>query len=388
MSQRSATTGRPPRPSGARIAPTGPAGRQELSRHDRDQRNQRFLIIGAVVLTVLVVLILAGAWLVDTFVRAGDVAATVSGQPITTRQVADEARATVPLIEGQLRQQYGAGRPAVLAQQLEMQKRGLPEQALDAIIEQHLLQAEAARRGLTVTPEDLEARIRQSVAEFEHFSAEPEPAAEPTLEPSPPPGTTPTPVPTLEPGAFQGALRRQLERFNLSESRYRDLMSRQVLSEKVRESVASDVPATQEQVRARHILVANEEQAREVLRRLEEGADFATLAQELSTDPGSKDKGGDLGWFPRGVMNAPFQDAAFSLQPGQRSGIVSSPNGFHVIEVVERDPNRPLEPALLEPLKARGYSEWLTAQRSSAQVQRDFNASEREWVLRQIGVRP
>jgi peptidyl-prolyl cis-trans isomerase D len=105
-----------------------------------------------------------------------------------------------------------------------------------------------------------------------------------------------------------------------------------------------DVP---EQVRARHILlklapdasdaeVAKvEARARAVLKRLRAGEDFAKVAKEVSEDPGSKDKGGELGLFRRGQMVKPFEDAAFSLEPGSLSDLVRSDFGIHIIQVEE-----------------------------------------------------
>jgi len=78
------------------------------------------------------------------------------------------------------------------------------------------------------------------------------------------------------------------------------------------------------------------EKAEQVLQRVKAGEDFAKLATEFSADPGSKEKGGDLGWFGKGRMMQAFEAAAFALQPGQISDLVETPYGFHIIKVEER----------------------------------------------------
>lgn len=105
---------------------------------------------------------------------------------------------------------------------------------------------------------------------------------------------------------------------------------------------------TPEQVHARHVLVSlargADDAAKAAARaridsaraRIEAGEDFAAVAREVSDDPGSKERGGDLGFFARGQMVREFEDAAFALEPGKLSDIVTSDFGLHLIRVEEK----------------------------------------------------
>src|SRR3954452_6144174 len=105
--------------------------------------------------------------------------------------------------------------------------------------------------------------------------------------------------------------------------------------------------STPEQVRASHILLKTEgkdeaavrKQAEDILKQAKApGADFAALAKKYSEDDGSKENGGDLDYFPKGRMVPEFEQAVFSMQPGQISDLVKSQFGFHIIKVVDHKP--------------------------------------------------
>jgi peptidyl-prolyl cis-trans isomerase C len=141
-----------------------------------------------------------------------------------------------------------------------------------------------------------------------------------------------------------------------------------------RERVASQPPETE--IRARHILVADEATAKAIIEELKAGKDFAELARERSTDPGSKDEGGDLGFFTRDRMVEDFARAAFALQPGQFSQEpVRSQFGWHVIRVEE---SRPLPVPTLQDmdgqirqfLSRRAQAEVIGRLRAAARIER------------------
>lgn len=129
--------------------------------------------------------------------------------------------------------------------------------------------------------------------------------------------------------------------------------------------------AVEEQIKVSHILVDSAEEAQEIRRMLSQGKEFADLAKERSTDPGSKDQGGDLGLVGRGEMVEEFEQAAFALQPGQISDPVESEYGFHIIKVHEKTAARPgtleenqaeIKDTLLQQKMESEYPAWLDKQ--------------------------
>lgn len=143
---------------------------------------------------------------------------------------------------------------------------------------------------------------------------------------------------------------------------------------------------TPERVDARHILIksdasndaAMKAKAQGILKQLEAGGDFAKLAQANSDDPGSKDKGGELGWLQRGQTVPEFEKSAFSLQPGQTSGLVKTEYGYHIIQVEKHEAAHlqtfdEVKPKLIDEYMQRESSDDLQkeADRAAAEMHQD-----------------
>ncbi|MET0666953.1 MAG: peptidylprolyl isomerase [Methyloceanibacter sp.] len=142
-------------------------------------------------------------------------------------------------------------------------------------------------------------------------------------------------------------------------------------AKKVYEEKIKEIKPEQE-VRARHILVDTEDDAKAILERLNKGEDFATLAKEKSKD--SNAEGGDLGFFTRGQMLKPFEDAAFALDVGKISDPVQTQFGWHVIKVEEkRDQALPsfdqVKEAIIAQLVQQKAQEVVTGLRDAANIE-------------------
>jgi peptidyl-prolyl cis-trans isomerase C len=136
----------------------------------------------------------------------------------------------------------------------------------------------------------------------------------------------------------------------------------------------------QEEVRARHILVEGEDEAKAILEQLKGGADFAKLAKEKSKDPGAAE-GGDLGYFTKDQMVPEFADVAFKMYPGQLSNPVKTQFGWHVIKVEDKRIKQPPEFEKVKDqieayLARKAQSDFITKLRQSAKVERFDNAAE------------
>ena len=132
--------------------------------------------------------------------------------------------------------------------------------------------------------------------------------------------------------------------------------------------------AGQQEVRARHILVKTEDEAKAIVAELKKGADFAELARQKSTDPGASE-GGDLGYFPKDEMVPEFADAAFKLEKGQISEPVHTRFGWHIIKVEDKRERQvpafdQVRDQLATHLVRKAQAELITKLRADAKVER------------------
>jgi foldase protein PrsA len=100
---------------------------------------------------------------------------------------------------------------------------------------------------------------------------------------------------------------------------------------------------------------------------LEAGEDWAALAAEYSQDTSNKDNAGDLDWFPRGMMVAPFEEVAFTLEPGETSDLVQTDFGYHIIQVLEKG-TRELDEQTYSSMVQQAFQDWLDEQRANAET--------------------
>jgi foldase protein PrsA len=255
--------------------------------------------------------------------------AVVDGEAISTALYQQELKRALYMVTSQYGVDWNDPQNQVPLPELQ-------QQVLDQIIERVVLRQLASKEGVSIDSQTVEtetvalqARVQQS-GQFADWAA-------------------------------------FLQQNGLTEESVRSLMADNLLSDAMSKRHAG--PTSVEQVHASHILVATQETGQEVLDKLAKGEAFADLAAQYSTDAGSKDQGGDLGWFPRGVMVPEFEQAAFSLEPGQVSQLVQTSFGYHIILVHEKAV-RELEPALYDQIQQKQFQAWLGEQQAKMNVER------------------
>ncbi|HEX5848731.1 MAG TPA: peptidylprolyl isomerase [Rubrobacter sp.] len=195
----------------------------------------------------------------------------------------------------------------------------------------------------------------------------------------------------------QKAYEQALKQNNITEEQLRDDIRENLPVQKVQEQVSNDAEpsdeeiqefydqnkesqfTTPEQVCVSHILFGKDQKqkAEDVKKQLEDGDDFAKLAEQYSQDPGSAEKGGDLGCLGKGETVPPFEKAAFGAEEGEIVGPVKTQFGYHLLEVTDKKPQqvRPLDEVesqiraqLASQKQSEAFSKWLEEQKKKRDV--------------------
>ena len=163
----------------------------------------------------------------------------------------------------------------------------------------------------------------------------------------------------------------QIASDHMSEAEYRVALKSALITTKMRDIVTAKIGSTAEQVHSRHILVADQTSAAQILQQLQGGADFAKLAAQFSLDLTTKQTGGDLGWFTRGqLLQQSVEDAAFSLPINQYSVPIKSDLGYHIVQTLEHVKDRPIDGYTRSRLAQDTFEQWLQTLVKSAHIEK------------------
>ncbi len=402
-----------------RVERTGPNRKEAaMTKAERERARMLTIVVGAVVGIALLVLVVG--LLYQTVIIPNTAVATVNGQRISTSNLWKLTRfdqyqrisQLQNLLQFQEQIDPGGEQGFFTSQIQQLQSElinpeGLTNSVLEQMIEEQLVRQLAAENNITASDAEVQVELESLIAAQLGMVTAPEATATaealaiatPTPSPTPSPtptstlgitlptlASTPEPTPTVQvqtESDFNTGLEQLLANVslgaNISEADarqlYLNLISANILREKLTEQLGDQMPTSGEQVRARHILISVASDASEadqqlalaeaisITQRLRAGDDFAELALQYSDDTGSGQQGGDLGFFGRGQMVTEFEEAAFSLPVGEISDPVLSEFGYHIIEVLEQQPGSP------------SFTAWLQEQKSLATIVRSLTSA-------------
>jgi parvulin-like peptidyl-prolyl isomerase len=258
---------------------------------------------------------------------SGDLAAMVDGTPIALGEFQQQAFDTQRFyVEQGLDPNSEEGQRQLLY---------LRRQVLDDMINQTLIEMSATELGVAASDEEVEERLQTYYDEF---------------------GTG---------DELEAALAEVGTTFDEIEEMERS----SIIGQKMLDEITADVPTTARFVHARHILCNSEEDCDAALARLDSGESFEDVAKDLSEDAASAERGGDLDWITLGMLpSQQMEDEIFSLPVGQRSGVVLTDFGYHVIEVVDEDGARDLSEEQRYTLREKRLMEWLRDRRAASDI--------------------
>jgi parvulin-like peptidyl-prolyl isomerase len=394
--------------------------KKHIARLERERQQValiKWIALGSI---VLVALLLGYGYLKTTFLVLREPVAEVNGEKITMEQFQERVKLErirqLNMVETYTyyQQYFGMDTSQQISQiQLTLQTPSiLGQQVLDKMVEELIVRQEAAKMGISVSEEEVNKSIQEVYGFFPNGTFTPTvtstPFAYPTLSSQQltlyPSTSTPTTVaPTNTPDAAATATAtatvapatptfvpeqatatatpytlegfntqfdntvKELKAYGISEKTLHGIYEFELLYRKMLDEVAGDVPRSEEQVWARHILFDDAIKAKAGQVLLLGGADFAEMAKKESKDTGSGANGGDLGWFGRGAMVAPFEEAAFSQEIGAIGEVVQSDFGYHIIQVLDKA-ELPLTDTQYQQKRETAFNDWLTKTKETAAI--------------------
>jgi foldase protein PrsA len=196
---------------------------------------------------------------------------------------------------------------------------------------------------------------------------------------------------TADDESFDVVFQQELARSELSETDYRQMIEAAAVTGKLREKFLTEVPESADSVHYRQIVVGEPAKADELVTEIEGGADFAALAAEdFNLDFANKENGGDVGWVPRGILDASTEELVFALQPGDLSEQIPTARGILVVEMLEKDGDHPVEEDQKEPLAGRLFAGWVEGKKQSLSivnnmdVRGNFDQDKVGWVVARV----
>ncbi len=410
--------------------------KKHLARMERERIQTRNLMFGSIAV-IVVVIGLIGFAVLNQYVLLGQKAvAKVNGAKITLNDFQDQVRFDRWQLVRQYQQyeqmsQIFGSDPTFSAQiqssltQIQTQldpsnASTLGNTAMGELVNDKLIEQEAAKRGITVTTAEVDKSLEENFGYYPNGTPTPTvapssaptstlspeqqallatsipaetatptetpaaPTETPTQEPSPTqtgptstPGPTETPYPTATPLTEQGykdnlaTLVAEVKGFGYSEAKLRDVVRISLLQQKLSDAIGADVKPVEEQVWARHILVQDETVANKLYDELMAGKPWDQVVKEIPANdpntPNAVNTSEDLGWFTKGTMDPAFEAVAFSLKVGEFSKPVKSSFGWHIIEVIGHE-DRPLTDAQLQQAKQTAFNDWLTKAKSADSI--------------------
>jgi foldase protein PrsA len=233
----------------------------------------------------------------------------------------------------------------------------LTEITLNSIEDTELLRQGASRCSVSVTPDEITEKIKEIVS-----------------------------VGKPDDTGFEKRYQQHLKDIGLSDEEFHRAVESELLREKMREYLGQEISSLSvvPQVHVQGMLLESEEKAREMITELDSGKDFAELARDSSLDKAAAEKGGDLGWFPKGLYPE-LDEIAFNLEIGELSQPIPTGNGYHlIIKVLEKEDSRELDDSQREALKNKALLDWFSEERENSKIERHFSSKEYSWAINHL----